>query len=195
MTFDPRALLSLDDVAGILRSTVAAVHQLISRGSLVVAARGPRRRPLIHPDDLTAYLTRHRAEEQARQATGDNATESANHAWETANHAWAEFGEVAALLGYERGTSPDFGEVDVVDVRELAGSIVKTKRDLEALQAASRDLGHAYVAAQLSDEGTEEREQAVAEEARCHAAVGALLPKDDEPAPWEQGEHDTRTAR
>ena len=54
-SLDPRALLSLDDVAGILRCSRGAVHQLISRGSLVVAARGPRRRPLIHPDDLTAY--------------------------------------------------------------------------------------------------------------------------------------------
>jgi hypothetical protein len=41
---------------------------------------------------------------------------------------WEELGGVAALLGYPRGESPDFGEVDVVEVRELARVIADRAR-------------------------------------------------------------------
>lgn len=42
---------------------------------------------------------------------------------ESKNAAWSELAGVALLLGYARGASPDFGEVDVVEVRELAGRL------------------------------------------------------------------------
>lgn len=95
---------------------------------------------------LIAEVRRLRAEVAEREAAG-----------------WSELAGVATLLGYARGESPDFGEVDVVDVRALAArirAIAEQPADVER-QERIRDARHDLVrrdaflrAARLCEERT-----------------------------------------
>lgn len=87
-----------------------------------------------------AEADRHEATKRAEKAEAerDDARRFAGVIQEQVNAGWRELGEVAALLGYERGLEEDFGEVDVVDVRALA---VETRIERDALGEALRRLG------------------------------------------------------
>jgi hypothetical protein len=62
-----------------------------------------------------------RAELEALLAERDDACSSRDAAW-------AHLADVARELGYGRASSPDFGEVDVVEVMALARSLAEARK-------------------------------------------------------------------
>ena len=78
-------------------------------------------------------LIRENAAERARYvAASEGLAKAAAQRDEACERAgWREFGEIAVLLGYARGAAEDFGELDIVELREVVSRLLLEDARLE----------------------------------------------------------------